>query len=124
MEELTPELKKEFETQIEKCFPVGFPGTGWHQLPLDERDDFINTLFAAYQMGLKADRWIPISKYPKSNPVVQRWHRIYKYPVSVYLKIGASTVEGCDWVTGTLDHTWPELAFEPFFQPLPKAPKL
>ena len=71
----------------------------------------------------EVDNWIPIAEYPKDSPVVQRWHKIYKCIVSVYFSERASAAKGCDWVTGTLDHTWPEAAFEPFFKPLPSAPK-
>ena len=65
------------------------------------------------------DDWISIDQYPEDSPVVQRWHKIYKCIVSVQHR-RAYAENQCEWLNATLDNTWPELAFEPFFKPLPQ----
>lgn len=51
------ELNKQFEDCIScNCFPVGFPGIGWHQLTNDDRKEFIDAMQSAYQLGLDAQK--------------------------------------------------------------------
>lgn len=66
--------------------------------------------------------WVPIAQYPdKDIPLVLRWHKLWKCPVAVQHR-RAYAENGCEWLGGTRDNTWPEEAFEPFFQYLPQPP--
>lgn len=66
--------------------------------------------------------WVPIAQYPdKDIPLVMRWHKLWKCPVAVQHR-RAYADNGCEWLGGTRDNTWPEEAFEPFFQVLPQPP--
>ena len=93
MSKLTPELKAAFDA-IMSQFRL------WDNL----NDCQYNALFATYQMGVEADKWIPIGEYPKENPTVMRWHKTYNCPISVIYRRPYSK-DGCNWITGTLDNT-------------------
>jgi hypothetical protein len=102
----------------ESNFNVGFMNgfyEGRHSL--SDRTEQLQSKLAERE----EDRWLPIAQYPKDNPVVERWHKIYKCTVSVKHRRAYS--DQCEWITGTLDNTWPEEAFAPFFKSLPTPPK-
>lgn len=59
--------------------------------------------------------WIPISEYPADSikPIL-RWHKVWRCLVSVQDR-RAYAENGCRWISGTKDNTWPEEAFTPFY---------
>lgn len=66
--------------------------------------------------------WAPITHYPiDSAPMVSRWHKIWKCLVTVQHR-RAYAENGCEWLSGTKDNTWPEEAFEPYYMTLPEPP--
>lgn len=50
-------LQEQFEKMIEQLFPVsiGLNGIGWHQISQDERDEFIQTMERAYNLGRESN---------------------------------------------------------------------
>lgn len=110
---------------------VGVQSTVQAVTPLIEDENAVlklkYSLEAVKAMGVwvqeeTAPRWVPISEYPEHEILkVSRWHKLWKCLVSVEHR-RAYAENGCEWLSGTKDNTWPEEAFEPFFMLLPTSP--
>lgn len=60
--------------------------------------------------------WKPISQYPMDKkPLVMRFHKLWKVPVSVFYYPDGGALPSCKWIDGTRSNSWPEEAFEPSF---------
>lgn len=74
-------------------------------------------------MNMNEIEWY-LTEVPKDR-VILRWHLIYNVPISVkylpedFVNQGRNKL---DWIEATYAHTWPELAFSPYWAELPKPP--
>jgi hypothetical protein len=55
--------------------------------------------------------WQRFDGAPKDGSTFLALHSAWKVPVAIKWHPGASGMEGCDWITGTMDQTWPSIAF-------------
>ena len=67
--------------------------------------------------------WKSIEDMPKDGTVIQRWHTMWKAPISVkYVEDSPHADKGMFWIEATLAMAWPEEAFTPHYADLPKPP--
>ncbi len=83
--------------------------------------DFVLGYCEGYQNAPSIE-WLPISEYHDDNPLVMRWHKIWKCPVCVSYNPGRHN-ELLNWIEGTKTHAWPEEAFLPFYALIPQPPE-
>lgn len=67
--------------------------------------------------------WRPIETAPRDGTVIQRWHSIWKAPISVRYKVGVlKDYPNLCWWESTWATGWPDQAFTPHWRPLPDPP--
>lgn len=72
-----------------------------------------------------ANGWRTMDDEAMDGRVIQRWHAIYKAPISVRYNEKGFPFRGerlC-WLHATYTHAWPERAFTPHYRPLPNPPE-